>query len=164
MSKYQKLKDNLDILEQHNETHRPVFHITNGQTHENDLIRELIADCRNLLNKFENGKAFELPCLPNEKVYKLEFNTSACKKCEHFHPQYYWDDDDYCMKDSDLTIYPEVGDKKERICSKHFVEIIETTFDLQQILCNFNKFGKVVFATKAEAKTMLKKLKGGKEG
>ena len=59
MKEYKRLQYNLDILEKHNEIHTPVFHLTDGKTHEQDLVRELIADCRELLNKIENGTLIE---------------------------------------------------------------------------------------------------------
>lgn len=61
MSEYKRLESNLDILEKHNEIHTPIFHLTDGKTHEQDLIRELISDCRDLLNKIENGTLIERP-------------------------------------------------------------------------------------------------------
>ena len=69
MKEYKRLQYNLDILEKHNEIHTPVFHLTDGKTHEQDLVRELIADCRELLNKIENGTLIELPCKVGDKVY-----------------------------------------------------------------------------------------------
>lgn len=62
MNEYRRLKDNLDILERHNEIHTPIFYLTDGKTHEQDLIRELISDCRELLGKIENEILVELPC------------------------------------------------------------------------------------------------------
>lgn len=55
MTDYKRLQYNLEILERHNEIHTPIFHLTDGKTHEQDLIRELITDCRELLSKIEKG-------------------------------------------------------------------------------------------------------------
>ena len=147
MSKYQKLKDNLDILEQHNETHRPVFHITNGQTHENDLIRELIADCRNLLNKFENGKAFELPCNVGDTVWSINTdatlylarNTVYEGRVVRFHVLNF-------PKPNGTSVYADI-----QISNKQGT----TEFP------NVKDFGKVWFLSKKEADARLEDIKKG---
>lgn len=72
MKEYERLNNNLKLLELHNETHKPIFHLTNGQTHEVDLIRDIISDCRGLLNKIENGTLIELPCKVGDTVYSNE--------------------------------------------------------------------------------------------
>ena len=70
---YKRLQYNLDILEKHNEIHTPVFHLTDGKTHEQDLIRELIADCRELLNKIKNGTLIETEYPIYQDVYFIDY-------------------------------------------------------------------------------------------
>ena len=70
--KYERLKNNLGILKEHNKTHRPVFHITNGKIHEIDLINEIISDSKDLFDKIENGTLIELPCKVGDTVYQTD--------------------------------------------------------------------------------------------
>ena len=77
---YKRLQYNLDILEKHNEIHTPVFHLTDGKTYEQDLVRELITDCRELLSKIENGTLIELE---NRKplMWGKDGDTIHCLHC-----------------------------------------------------------------------------------
>ena len=47
---YERLKSNIAILKQHNLTHEPVYHITDGKKHEVDLINEIVEDCEEIFN------------------------------------------------------------------------------------------------------------------
>lgn len=135
MGEYKRLKDNLDILENHNEIHTPIFHLTDGKTHEQDLIRELISDCRELLNKLENGTLIELPCKVGDTVYCIY----------HFDGWFEEDDMEY-------DIIPE-----------EVVDIIikEEDFDIGTSWSMIGKFQRVcVCFSIAEAEEKLKKLKG----
>lgn len=51
MSDYKRLKENIETLCAHNERHIPVSHITGGAKYEIDLIREIVADCHEILDK-----------------------------------------------------------------------------------------------------------------
>ena len=78
---YKRLKNNLAILEEYNKTHRPVFHITYGQTHEVDLINEIISDSKDLLDKIENGTLLSIPFI--RKHPKVENAFMVVYETEH---------------------------------------------------------------------------------
>lgn len=65
----ERLKNNIEILKQHNLTHEPVYHITDGKKHEIDLINEIVADCEEIFNDEEQGLIVRLPCKVGDKVY-----------------------------------------------------------------------------------------------
>ena len=75
---YERLKDNIETLSTHNERHIPVFHITDGKKPETDLIREIVSDCREILNKIEQGTLIELPCKVGDSFYSYEGLKYTC--------------------------------------------------------------------------------------
>lgn len=58
--KYERLKDNLALLEIHINTCKPVFKLTNCKVYERDLLVSIINDCRALLNEIENGTLIDI--------------------------------------------------------------------------------------------------------
>lgn len=74
MMKYERLKENIETLCTHNERHIPVFHITDGKKHEIYLIREIVADCREILDKIEQGTLVD-----TETYFIVEENQWAGK-------------------------------------------------------------------------------------
>ena len=66
---YNRLKENIEILNMHNELRHSVMRLTDYKKNEVDLIRELVHDCRKILNKIEQGTLIELPCKVGDTVY-----------------------------------------------------------------------------------------------
>lgn len=72
MKEYKRLRKNLGILENHNIFKIPVKTLTNNEKIEFVLIQEIIADCRKLLKKIENGTLIELPCKVGDIVWSVD--------------------------------------------------------------------------------------------
>lgn len=69
--KYERLKNNIEILKRHNLTHEPVSYITDGKKHEIDLINEIVEDCEKILNDEEQGLIVKLPCKVGDTFYRV---------------------------------------------------------------------------------------------
>ena len=67
----ERLKSNIAILKQHNLTHEPVYHITDGKKHEVELIHEIVEDCEEIFNDEKQGLLVRLPCKVESKVYHI---------------------------------------------------------------------------------------------
>lgn len=67
----ERLKNNIAILRQHNLTHEPVYHITDGHKHEVDLINEIVEDCEEIFNDEEQGLIKRFPCKVGTIVYTI---------------------------------------------------------------------------------------------
>ena len=61
MDKIQKIEKNLEILEIHARTNKPIHHITNGEKFETHLLYEIITDVGYILNKIKDGVLIEIP-------------------------------------------------------------------------------------------------------
>lgn len=133
--KYERLKNNLGILKEHNKTNRPVYHITNGKTFEIDLINEIISDSKDLFDKIENGTLIELPCKVGDKVYEVFYSEYEARILE--------------MKVEQITIQNTINYwcRTTSLCLYNY-GLIKNEY-----------FGKTVFLTKAEAEAKLKELK-----
>lgn len=68
----ERLKNNIAILKQHNLTHQPVYHITDGKKHEVELINEIVEDCEKIFNDEEQGLIVRLPCKIDTFVYAID--------------------------------------------------------------------------------------------
>ena len=68
---YERLKENLQILDAHNHGQGKVINLTGGQKTESILLHEVISDCREILNKIEQGKMIELPCKAGDTVWTI---------------------------------------------------------------------------------------------
>ena len=68
---YERLKENLQILDAHNHGQGKVINLTGGQKTESILLHEVISDCREILNKIEQKKLRELPCDVGDTVYMV---------------------------------------------------------------------------------------------
>lgn len=147
MKEYERLNNNLKLLELHNETHKPIFHLTNGQTHEVDLIRDIISDCRGLLNKIENGTLIELPCKVGKILYEV------CEKPN---------DNLFVKLPSEFFIVEHrVCDIKIRMIGKKPIFAIFTSNkEFGVMTWDGEHIGSQLFLTKAEAEKKLKELKG----
>lgn len=69
----ERFKQNLEILKQHNITHEPIYHITDGKLHEVELINEIVKDGEELL-KNEKSRFDLLKETTIEKVCNQEDN------------------------------------------------------------------------------------------
>ena len=58
MKKYERLKENIDTLRIHNEQHIPVLRLCDKTEYQ--LIRDIISDLTELIEKIENGTLIEL--------------------------------------------------------------------------------------------------------
>ena len=70
--KYERLKENLNVMCMHNHTQGArgrVVVLTNGRKTENQVIDEVVSDCREILDKIENGTLIELPCKVGDTIY-----------------------------------------------------------------------------------------------
>ena len=131
----ERLENNLIILEIHNRTHKPVKHITDGEKYEVELIDEVLADTRDILNKIKNGLFVELPCKVGDKVYCIFRNRETLE----------WYIEDKTVYE--IAIY-------ENGVHIHISPIIS--------YCEF-EFGVRIFLTKAEAEQKLKEMRGGND-
>ena len=148
MKEYERLNNNLKLLELHNETHKPIFHLTDGQTHEVDLIRDIISDCRGLLNKIENGTLIELPCKVGDTVYIVaNIDCGLAKK--------------HGIVEGVVTEI-EITIDKNVIASRIYVEhpFIYSERNPNLIINRYIFFPDELFLTKAEAEKKLKELQG----
>lgn len=67
----ERLKNNIAILKQHNLSHIPVFHITDGKKHEVELIDEIVEDCEKIFKDEEQGLIKRFPCKVGDRVYSI---------------------------------------------------------------------------------------------
>jgi hypothetical protein len=75
---YKRLKENLQILDAHNHGQGKVINLTGGQKTESILLHEVISDCREILNKIEQGKMIECnPKLIGECVVGIHQHTDG---------------------------------------------------------------------------------------
>jgi hypothetical protein len=88
--KYERLKENLQILDAHNHGHGKVISLTGGQKTETVLIDEIVSDYRKILDKIEQGTLIELPCKVGDTVYVIHQDWD--EDCKDF---YYIDDDKF---------------------------------------------------------------------
>lgn len=65
----ERLKNNIAILKQHNLTHEPVYHITDGKKYEVGLIDEIVKDCEKIIKDEEQGLIVRLPCKVGDSCY-----------------------------------------------------------------------------------------------
>lgn len=68
---YERLKENLQILDAHNHGQGKVINLTGGQKTETVLIYEIVSDCREIIRKIEQGMLIELPCPIRTMVYYI---------------------------------------------------------------------------------------------
>lgn len=73
--KYERLKENLSTIYTHNHTQGSrgrVVELTGGRKTESQVIDEIVYDCREILDKIEQGTLIELPCKVGDTVYVRE--------------------------------------------------------------------------------------------
>lgn len=149
---YERLKENLQILDAHNHGQGTVINLTRGQKTESILLHEVISDCREILNKIEQGRMIESPCKVGDTVYAIgKKKVGQIRKCivsdisiayssveVHFNCDYSCDDchfngwaQDYS---GEWTCYGEYGDGE----------------------IPFSEFGKTVFLSREEAEKKAK--------
>lgn len=70
----ERFKQNLEILKQHNITHIPVYHLTDGKVFEKDLINAIVADGEHIIKEIENNElTYILP--PIKQEYEIGYNA-----------------------------------------------------------------------------------------
>lgn len=70
----ERFKENLEILNQHNLTNRPVYHLTDGKIFEKDLINAIVADGEHIIKEIENNElTYILPSIKQE--YEIGYNA-----------------------------------------------------------------------------------------
>lgn len=149
MSEYKRLKENIETLYAHNERHIPVFHITGGAQHEIDLIREIVSDCREILNKIEQGTLIELPCKVGDKVYIDER--------VYRHSVFY----NHIIVGIKFLVVGRVTSiriTKKQILMRVKVEYAGNPFRHKEINFPIGAIGKTLFLTREEAEAKLKEL------
>ena len=67
--KYERLNQNITILNMHNHCFRSVKQLTNGEKTESQVIDEIVHDTAKILDKIEQGTLIELPCKVGDKIY-----------------------------------------------------------------------------------------------
>lgn len=140
---YKRLKENIGILNTHNATLIRVRDLTHGNKTEHELIREIVSDCREILDKIEQGTLIELPCKEGDIVYCV---GSKClsglydKKCI-----VRLKDECPCILNEELIVF-------EKIVQQSL--LIHLAFEDND---NF-LLGKTVFLTREEAEKRLKEL------
>ena len=136
----ERLKNNIAILKQHNLTHEPVYHITDGKKHEVELINEIVEDCEEIFNDEEQGLIVRLPCKAGSYIYRVtgDKRKKAPEKCEVVGV---WLSED--EKSSRVRLY----------CLKNKGIWYSTELPLSE-------FGKTLFVEKKQAEKKLKELKG----
>jgi hypothetical protein len=67
--KYERLKENLQILDAHNHGQGKVINLTGWQKNGKYITLRSYSDCREILNKIEQGTLIELPCNVGDKFY-----------------------------------------------------------------------------------------------
>ena len=75
MTDRDRLKENIQLLNKHNQSNRPIYKISNGRKYEFDVINEIVKDVSLILDKIEKGTLIELPCKVGDTVYCIEHNT-----------------------------------------------------------------------------------------
>lgn len=127
----ERLKNNIAILKQHNLTHEPVYHITDGKLYEIDLINEIVEDCEEIFKDEEQGLIVRLPCKVGDNVYipYPSFNEIEEWQVVSFH-----------------------------ICENIVLRL--RNFKNEHIALDIKDLGKEWFFTRAEAEKKLKELKG----
>lgn len=63
MSDYKRLKENLNVMCMHNHGKGKVLTLTNGEKTENQVIDEIVSDCREILDKIEQGTLIKRPLI-----------------------------------------------------------------------------------------------------
>lgn len=130
-----RLENNLEILKIHNNTHKPIIHITDGKKYEVELIDEVLTDAGDILNKIKNGNLIEVHCKIGDAVYFV---------CE--------DDDDYFISENKVTDVSSKG---------FFVSCYDPPQDDLGFFELYDVVGKDAFFTKDEAEQRLKEVKNG---
>lgn len=135
MKKYERLKENIDTLRIHNERHIPVLQLCDKTEYQ--LIRDIISDLTELIEKIEDGTLIEFPCKVGDTVYCV---YSYCEDYAEI----------YCGKIRCLSI--------SQNGTKWFSVVYDNGFAPEHILDE--DWGITVFLTKAEAEARLKELRG----
>ena len=81
MMKYERLKENLNVMCMHNHTQGSkgrVIELTNGRKTESQVIDEIVTDCREILGKIEQGTLIELPCKIGDSFYSYQGFKYQC--------------------------------------------------------------------------------------
>jgi hypothetical protein len=123
-----EFENNLEILEIHARTHKPVKHITNGAKYETQLLYEILTEARNILNKIKNRTIIELPYKIGTKIYAIVSLTS--------------DDRNFCIIEDIITHY-SVGEVCTVMGLENHIGVPEWDWDK-------------IFLTREEAKQALK--------
>ncbi len=127
-----RLENNLEILEIHNRTHKPIVHITEGKKYEIELIDEVLTDAGDILNKIKNGNLIEVHCKIGDAVYFV---------CE--------DDDDYFISENKVT---DVSSKGFFVSNFNPPQDDLGSFELYDVI------GKDAFLCKESAEQRLKEV------
>lgn len=116
------------------------------------LCRNALIDCLAAYEDAEErGLLIRLPCRIGERTFELRYNTDACAECEKYE-QGWPGEPPECA--AGFCVFPiENFENSKPICEKHYLEIIESTFRLQ----DKDEFGKIVFSTREEAEAALAK-------
>ena len=133
--KYKRLKENLNVMCMHNHTQGArgrVVVLTNGRKTENQVIDEVVSDCREILNKIEQGTLIELPCKVGDTVYFID------------EKRWVWE-----MVVVEIAIL-----KKNIVC-----EIGNRRKEVRSVWKE--NWGKTIFFTREEAEKRLKELQNG---
>lgn len=69
MTDRDRLKENIQLLNKHNQSNRPIYKISNGRKYEFDVINEIVKDVSLIIEKMEKGLLIELPCKVGGVVY-----------------------------------------------------------------------------------------------
>jgi hypothetical protein len=161
MMKYDRLKENIETLCTHNERHIPVYHITDGKKHEIDLIREIVSDCREILDKIEQGTLIELPCKVGDTVYVIAscndvdmYRIYEENRCECPF-EYDCDYEDCDAKGTTLRIFDT---KVTGIYSTVGYKGFFVEFEYLNVQYQLEDFGEKFFLTREEAEKRLKEL------
>lgn len=130
----ERLKNNIAILKQHNLTHEPIYHITDGKKHEVDLINEIVTDCEEIFNDEEQGLIVRLPCKVGDKVYHIVKEPFS----------------DYVIDEETVYGFGDWGDG------------LGLRLRINSCSPSIKCFGDNLFLTRAEAEKKFKQLKGEK--
>lgn len=157
MTDRDRLKENIQILNAHNITHKPVLHLSNGQKYEFDVINEIVEDVSLILEKMENETLIELPCKVGSTLYKLCSVNSNIKIGQMWDGRIVKTNCDRCGY-RNCSCY-NIGLRE--LDKPYFINVIEevTVHTLEFLVKIMPYVGTIFFTSKEEAEAKLKELK-----
>ena len=134
MSDYKRLEENLNVMCMHNHGKGKVLTLTNGEKTENQVIDEIISDCREILAKIEQGMLKEIPCNVGDTLYtNIRWQGDYMRK----------ENAPYPVK----VVFIGINDSKE--IGGGVINVINEKGRMWQV--NFSDIGKDIFLTSEEA-------------